>query len=87
VVPYSGPRSSTSALLLHTRIPGQRWFHLVCFGRRGHYFEDGGCEHTDAAIERLTDYGRKVTKVVPFGDKKPPKRFAKRKAALAGVKE
>jgi len=65
--------------VLLVRVPGQRWHHLVCFGRRGHYFEDGGCEHTDATQQGLTEYGRRVTKVVPFGDKEPPKRFAKRK--------
>lgn len=78
IAPYSDPRITTTALVLHTRIPRQRWFHLVCFGRRGHYFEDGGREHTDAVHKRLNAYGRKVTKVVPFGDGQPPKRFAKR---------
>jgi hypothetical protein len=75
---YSDPRITTSALLLHCRVPGQRWYHLICFGRRCHYFEDGGCEHTDQLRTRLNDYGRKVTKLIPFGDGAPPKRFAKR---------
>ena len=76
--PYSDRRITTSALVLNTRVPGQRWHHLVCFGRRSHYFEDGGCEHTDAIRRNLTEYGQKVTKLVPFGDGEQPKRFAKR---------
>jgi hypothetical protein len=76
---YRDPRATTSSLLMHVRLPGQRWYHLACFGRLSHYYEDGGCEHTDAALERMTEYGRKVTKLQPFGNgEKRPKRFARR---------
>ena len=80
-VAYSNDPQGAKALLLHARIPGQRWYHLVCFGQKGHYFEDGGCEHTDALLADLTPYGRKVTKLKPFGDGKfIPKRPRKRPA-------
>lgn len=76
---YSGDKPGGSkALVVLIRLPGQRWRHLICFGRRGHYFADGGCEHTDYVQAELTPYGKKVTKVIPFGDGIPPKRFAKR---------
>jgi hypothetical protein len=51
---------------MHIRIPGQRWFHLVCFGRLGHYYEDGACEHTDALLAEMTPYGKQVTKGSPL---------------------
>ena len=78
---YSQPRVKSKPLILHVRVPGQRWYHCICFGRRGHYFPDGGCEHTDALLLQLSEYGRKVTKVIPFGDGQPPKRFATRSAS------
>lgn len=81
---YSGDPSGPKGLLVHVRLPGQRWHHLACFGRKSHYFEDGGCEHTDALIARLTPYGRKVTKLQPFGDgKSVPRRPRKRPTSRA----
>jgi hypothetical protein len=81
--PYSSDgENGTKALIMLIRHPGQRWHKLVCFGRKGHYYEDGGCEHTDAIFaERLTPRGLEVTKLDPFGGKPEenrPKRFAKR---------
>lgn len=78
-VRYSDPRAKSSALVLHARLPRQRWWHLVCFGNLSHYYEDGGCEHTDAVLRNLTPYGKAVTKLQPFGGKdRRPKRFARR---------
>lgn len=75
----------TRGLLLHLRRRGQRWHTLVCFGPKSHYYEDGGCEHTDALIDRLTPYGQKVTKLQPFGDGRyVPKRPRKRPVASPG---
>jgi hypothetical protein len=71
--PYSSDPEGTKALVICIRLPGQRWYHLWCNGRLGHYYEDGGCEHTDAYRRRLTPYGKKVCKVQPFGcgEKRP----------------
>lgn len=84
---YSGTYSDGKggkALVMTIRIPGQRWHHLCCFGRLGHYYEDGGCEHTDLFLANVTGYGKTVVKVQPFGDgKRKPKRFAKRRAVAA----
>ena len=78
VMPYSD-KPETSALVALVRARGQRWHELFCSGRRGHYYEDGGCEHTDAVLANLTDYGKTVTKVKPFGPRGvPPKRFKRR---------
>lgn len=78
-VSYSDRPEGSKALLLCVRLKGQRWHHLCCFGRLGHYYADGACEHTDAFLSNLTPYGRTVVKLQPFGDgKKKPKRFRKR---------
>ena len=77
--PYTEDPKASKALMMCIRVPGQRWYHAVCFGRLGHYYEDGGCEHTDALLARLTDHGKSVVKVQSFGDgKRVPKRFKKR---------
>lgn len=81
---YSDRPTRSKAMVLLYQVPGQRWHRAVCFGLRSHYYEDGGCEHTDELLSRLTDYGRRVTKVVPFGDGEPPKRPRKREATDAG---
>jgi hypothetical protein len=55
---------------------GQRWHRLACFGPKSHYYADGGCDHTDAVMAGLNPYGKKVTKLEPFGNGKfVPKRF------------
>lgn len=79
---YSDDPQGPKGLLTLIRVPGQRWHHLACFGNKSHYFSDGGCEHTDALFEALTDYGKQVTKLQPFGDGKfKPKRPRKRRGA------
>lgn len=79
-VPYSDKPEGSKALFCCVRLPGQRWYHAWCNGRLGHYYEDGACEHTDAYLAALTDYGREVVKVQPFGaGDKRPKRFARRR--------
>ena len=76
-----GPKSMV--VLLPRR--GQRWHELFCSGRRGHYYEDGGCEHTDQVLANLTDYGKTVTKVKPFGPTgEAPRRFKRRPSASEG---
>jgi len=60
-------KSKSRALVTMCRLPGQRWHHLACFGLKSHYRADGSCEHTEAMLDRLTDYGRSVTKVTPWG--------------------
>ena len=82
IAPHSDRPEGSKALLLHLRRRGQRWYSLVCFGNKGHYYADGGCEHTDALISNLTPYGKKVTKLAPFGGKPEnrPKRPRKRPA-------
>jgi hypothetical protein len=80
-MPHKNPPGRSSALVMHVQRPGQRWWHLACFGNTSHYYEDGGCEHTDLVWGRLNDYGRKVTKLQPFGNgDKRPRRFARRPA-------
>jgi len=83
---YKDDPGGPKGLLLLIRIRGQRWYHLACFGRKSHYFEDGGCEHTDALLEHLSAYGKEVTKLQPFGDGRnipirPRKRPASRQPA------
>lgn len=82
VMPYSDRPEVSTAMIVLIRRRGQRWYSLFCSGRRGHYYEDGGCEHTDAILAGLTEYGQTVTKVVPFGPAgEAPRRFAKRPRA------
>lgn len=64
----TGFPSDTPGLVLHIRRRGQRWFRLCCFGAKGHYYADGSCDHTDALWASLTDYGKKVTSLEPFGN-------------------
>jgi hypothetical protein len=84
VAPYGDNKAGPKALMFLLRVPGQRWYHFACFGRKGHYYEDGHCEHSDALFAGyLTPEGKKLTKVQPFGGKPEenrPKRFAKRSA-------
>jgi hypothetical protein len=65
---YTNDPDGPKGLLVHVRVRGQRWYHLSCFGRKSHYRRDGSCEHTDALLAALTDYGRQVTKLQPWGD-------------------
>jgi len=83
-MPYSDRPDGSKSMVVLIQRRGQRWHELFCSGRRGHYYEDGGCEHTDAVLAALTDYGQQVTKVKPFGPEGiPPKRFARRPAGEA----
>lgn len=65
-------KSKHKALITHMRLPGQRWYHLACFGLKSHYRKDGSCEHTEAFFDHLTEHGKRVTKVQPFGAGKFP---------------
>ena len=77
---YTDNPDGPKGLLVLIRLRGQRWHHLTCFGRKSHYYEDGGCDHTDAMLASLTPYGKKVTKLQPFGDgKSRPKRPRRRR--------
>lgn len=68
IAPYDKPsHGKTKALLMHVRVPGQRWWHAVCFGNKRHYRRDGSCVHTEALTARLTPYGKAVTKIQPWG--------------------
>ena len=82
---YSDRPDGPKCMVVLIQRPGQRWYELFCSGRRGHYYEDGGCEHTDLVLSRLTDYGKTVTKVKPFGPTgEPPKRFKRRPQGVVG---
>lgn len=68
--PTKGYKSST--IVLVTRGRRSKWWHVVCFGQKGHYRKaDGGCEHTDQAIANLNPETVALDRVrlVPFGDK------------------
>jgi hypothetical protein len=49
------------------RRAGDKTFHLVCFGRKRHYRQDGTCAHTETVMARLRPRIRKRTRVTPFG--------------------
>lgn len=56
-------------LILLIRVPRQRWYHLICFGRKRHYRKDGSCRHTDAALVRVKPELKPLVKVQGFGGK------------------
>lgn len=60
-------------ICLVTRKARSKWWHVVCFGPKGHYRKaDGGCVHTDELVATLNPevVALDRVRVVPFGDKK-----------------
>lgn len=56
-------------VVLLAQMKGQRWYRLVCFGRKRHYRQDGTCKHTDAVLNAMSPARRKVTHVDLWGGK------------------
>lgn len=56
-------------LIILIRCKGQRWYHLVCFGRKRHYRKDGSCKHTDEVMASVKPKFRPLVKVKGSGGK------------------
>jgi hypothetical protein len=63
---WVGPKREMIMLVRRHR---QRWYALMCIGRKRHYRKDGTCPHTDAILKRVRPKFRKLVKVDPWGGK------------------
>lgn len=65
------PRCKGKTIVMLTRKPRSKWWHVACIGQKSHYRkDDGGCAHTDELIASLNPEAvpRERVRLLGFGN-------------------